>query len=98
MKVLKQGFNVLLTDVDVVWLRNPFSLLATMPECDFYFYCSKNVLPKELTHCFKLNTGIMYFRSNNRTIDFIRRAMKTFNWFDDQTSLNKFLSKIVKRE
>ena len=55
------GYNVLLSDSDVVWLRNPFLLFETMPSCDFYFYCSKNVLPRELTHCFHLNTGLFFF-------------------------------------
>ena len=31
-KAVAWGFNVLLTDVDIVWFQNPYSYLARVPE------------------------------------------------------------------
>ena len=31
-KALQWGFNVLLTDVDVVWFQNPYAYIAQFPE------------------------------------------------------------------
>ncbi|ONK73434.1 uncharacterized protein A4U43_C04F31450 [Asparagus officinalis] len=63
--VLKLGYNFIYTDLDVMWLRNPFSKLALNGEdvqtsCDTY-----NGKPfDEINH---INAGFYYVISNNKT-------------------------------
>ena len=41
MAVLAAGYNVLVSDVDVVWRHNIFPLLKkSLPVCDVLFYCN----------------------------------------------------------
>ena len=94
--VLQAGYNVLLTDVDIFWLRNPFYLLETMPQCDFTFYCGKIAPPKNLSKCLHVNTGLMYFRSNERSLELIKQ-IKFPRYRDDQTVFNKLLDKLLEK-
>ncbi|WOL09565.1 hypothetical protein Cni_G18318 [Canna indica] len=65
--VLKRGYNFIFTDMDVIWLRNPFSKLNNDGEdlqmsCDFYNeYGDPFDNPQS-------NTGFYYVSANNRTI------------------------------
>ena len=36
LRLMKLGYDVLLTDADIVYLRNPFNFFADLPVCDLY--------------------------------------------------------------
>uniref|UniRef100_A0A453GBX2 Nucleotide-diphospho-sugar transferase domain-containing protein n=1 Tax=Aegilops tauschii subsp. strangulata TaxID=200361 RepID=A0A453GBX2_AEGTS len=69
-RVLQLGYNYLYTDLDVMWLRNPFrhiSLYADMAISTDRF----NGDAEDLTNA--PNTGFYYVRSTNRTVEMLRR-------------------------
>ncbi|WOL05611.1 hypothetical protein Cni_G14340 [Canna indica] len=66
-EVLKHGYSFVFTDMDIIWLRNPFSKLNLYGEemqisCDAYngraFDASNNI-----------NTGFFFVASNSKTIE-----------------------------
>ncbi|XP_042394114.1 uncharacterized protein At1g28695-like [Zingiber officinale] len=63
--VLRRGYNFIFTDMDVLWLRNPFSRLSHEGEdlqlsCDFFF--------GNPFHNPHFNTGFYFVSANNKTI------------------------------
>ncbi|XP_062208708.1 uncharacterized protein At4g15970-like [Phragmites australis] len=68
-RVLELGYNYLFTDVDVMWLRDPFrhiNLFADVTmSCD-YFYGDAESLKNSP------NTGFYYVKSTNRTVEMLR--------------------------
>ncbi|XP_044973194.1 uncharacterized protein At4g15970-like [Hordeum vulgare subsp. vulgare] len=69
-RVLQLGYSYLFTDVDIMWLRNPFrhiSLYADMAVSTDRF----NGDAEALTNA--PNTGFYYVRSTNRTVEMLRR-------------------------
>lgn len=69
-RVLELGYNYLFTDVDIMWLRNPFrhiSLYADMAVSTDRF----NGDAEALTNA--ANTGFYYVKSTNRTVEMLRR-------------------------
>ncbi|KAK7382823.1 hypothetical protein VNO80_01919 [Phaseolus coccineus] len=67
LEVLKRGYNFVFTDIDVMWLRNPFTRLSKNEtedlqiSTDMYYgdpWSKKN----------PINTGFYFVRSNNKTI------------------------------
>ncbi|KAM3334855.1 hypothetical protein ACQJBY_029340 [Aegilops geniculata] len=69
-RVLQLGYNYLYTDLDVMWLRNPFrhiSLYADMAVSTDRF----NGDAEDLTNA--PNTGFYYVRSTNRTVEMLSR-------------------------
>ncbi|XP_051138389.1 uncharacterized protein At1g28695-like [Andrographis paniculata] len=62
-EVLQRGYNFIFTDMDVLWLRNPFPYLTTTePELDLQISTDKyrSAYPR-------VNTGFYMIRSNNKT-------------------------------
>ncbi|XP_065004979.1 uncharacterized protein At1g28695-like [Musa acuminata AAA Group] len=80
-EVLKHGYNFIFTDMDIMWLRNPFSRLSLSGEdlqisCDYY-----NGRPYDDSN--HINTGFFYVASNNKTI-------KLFDmWFESRKTLKR---------
>ncbi|CAL9086277.1 unnamed protein product [Musa textilis] len=80
-EVLKHGYNFIFTDIDIMWLRNPFSRLSLHGEdlqisCDDY-----NGRPFDDSN--HINTGFFYVASNNKTI-------KLFDtWFESRKTLER---------
>ncbi|VAH83721.1 uncharacterized protein At4g15970-like [Triticum dicoccoides] len=69
-RVLQLGYSYLFTDVDIMWLRNPFryiSLYADMAVSTDRF----NGDAEALTNA--PNTGFYYVKSTNRTVEMLRR-------------------------
>ncbi|KAG6538544.1 hypothetical protein ZIOFF_003668 [Zingiber officinale] len=63
--ILRRGYNFIFTDMDVLWLRNPFSRLSHEGEdlqlsCDFFF--------GNPFHNPHFNTGFYFVSANNKTI------------------------------
>ncbi|KAM0831769.1 hypothetical protein ACQ4PT_065307 [Festuca glaucescens] len=69
-RVLELGYNYLFTDVDIMWLRNPFrhiNLYADMAVSTDRF----NGKAEDLTNA--PNAGFYYVKSTNRTVEMLRR-------------------------
>ncbi|KAF3445612.1 hypothetical protein FNV43_RR10788 [Rhamnella rubrinervis] len=67
LDVLKRGYNFVFTDMDIMWLRNPFEKLSKNETEDLQI--STDLFlgnPWDEKHL--INTGFYYIRSNNKTI------------------------------
>ncbi|KAE9465073.1 hypothetical protein C3L33_03015, partial [Rhododendron williamsianum] len=62
--VLKRGYNFIFTDTDILWLRNPFSVMIPNETFDLQMAC-ETYQGKE---SFKINNGFTIVRSNHKTI------------------------------
>lgn len=107
---LKSGFDVFYTDIDVIFLKNPLSYLKkTANEYDLlvqdesFFY--KDSLGFKVSTQNNINPGILYIKSNKKTIklfsspwpkDYFNMMKNSFLgknfYFDDQKLLNSRLS------
>ncbi|XAR66076.1 hypothetical protein NMG60_11012140 [Bertholletia excelsa] len=65
--VLKRGYNFIFTDMDVIWLRNPFNRLSSNETIDLQVSTDK-FNGDDLSQANPINTGFYMTRSNNRTI------------------------------
>lgn len=76
LKILKLGYNVLLSDVDVYWFRNPLSFLCSFgpavlaAQSDEYNQTGPINLPR------RLNSGFYFARSNSPTILSMEKVVK----------------------
>ncbi|KAK0581738.1 hypothetical protein LWI29_017333 [Acer saccharum] len=67
LDVLNHGYSFVFTDVDVMWLRNPFTKLSKNETEDLQISTDIfNGKPRSEDNL--LNTGFYYIRSNNKTI------------------------------
>ncbi|KAH9320957.1 hypothetical protein KI387_015596, partial [Taxus chinensis] len=67
--VLRRGYNIIFSDTDIMWLRNPMGRLE--PDADIQITSDKyNGDPFDMKN--EANTGYMYVCSNERTIGFYR--------------------------
>ncbi|XP_074283194.1 uncharacterized protein At1g28695-like [Silene latifolia] len=74
LDVLQRGYNFIFTDTDVVWLRNPFTILTTnitqhldiQFSTDWYTGNSSSILNP-------INTGFYFVKSNNKTISLFKK-------------------------
>ncbi|XP_043718000.1 uncharacterized protein At1g28695-like [Telopea speciosissima] len=65
--VLKRGYSFIFTDMDVMWLRNPFVRLSQNQSEDLQISCDNfNGNPESKDNY--INTGFYFVRSNNKTI------------------------------
>ncbi|KAJ7568220.1 hypothetical protein O6H91_01G023900 [Diphasiastrum complanatum] len=72
--VLKMGYNLVFSDADILWLRDPFSYLSIDAvdaafSCDFF-----NGNETDLANT--PNTGFLYFQSTNRTLELFNLWMR----------------------
>ncbi|XP_022733479.1 beta-arabinofuranosyltransferase RAY1-like isoform X2 [Durio zibethinus] len=76
LKILKLGYNVLLSDVDVYWFRNPLPLLSSFDpailavQSDEYNQTGPINLPR------RLNSGFYFARSNGPTIAALGKVVR----------------------
>ncbi|XP_071683732.1 uncharacterized protein At4g15970-like [Lolium perenne] len=70
-RVLQLGYNFLYTDVDIVWLRDPFRHIGVHADMatssDLYFGD-----PDDIDRSWP-NTGFYYVKATNRTVEMLRR-------------------------
>ncbi|CAL4959730.1 unnamed protein product [Urochloa decumbens] len=96
-RVLELGYNFLFTvhtkavlhksDVDIVWLRNPFwhiSVLADMTTSSDVFGGDASSLDDNLP-----NTGFYYVKASNRTVEMLRRWRARFPPNHEQAVFNE---------
>ncbi|KAM3353727.1 hypothetical protein ACQJBY_024720 [Aegilops geniculata] len=97
-RVLQLGYNYLFTDVDILWLRNPFrhiSLYADMAISTDGFKGNAEALTNVG------NTGFYYVRSTNRTVEMLKRwraARLRFPSSHDQGVLNEIKADLAAGE
>ncbi|XP_047056334.1 uncharacterized protein At4g15970-like [Lolium rigidum] len=97
-RVLELGYNYLFTDVDIMWLRNPFrhiNLYADMAVSTDRF----NGKAEDLTNA--PNTGFYYVKSTNRTVEMLRRwraARSRFPPTHDQAVFNEIKGELAAGE
>ncbi|XP_078162811.1 uncharacterized protein LOC144557997 [Carex rostrata] len=93
-EVLRLGYSFIFTDMDILWLRNPFKNLKHQGEdmllgCDGY-----NGLPYDDRN--SINTGFFFVSSNNNTISFLDKwyaARNNSEGKKEQDVLNELKSK-----
>ncbi|KAL0700249.1 hypothetical protein Bca4012_056371 [Brassica carinata] len=97
--LLKLGYNFLFTDMDTIWLRDPFPRLAVDVDfqiaCDFFF--NGNFTDRHNA----ANGGFKMVMANNRTVDFYnywyksrlrfrrRNEQEVLNWIKGDRYVNK---------
>ena len=93
--LLKAGVNVLHSDLDAIWLKDPRALFQDLP---YDIIASQGTYWPRPVHAqwgFVLCCGLIYYRSSNRVIDFTSRMMEDFARSakpDDQVTLNMLLA------
>lgn len=93
--LLKAGINVIHSDLDAIWLKDPRALLQ---ESSYDIISSQGTYWPRPVHAkwgFVLCCGFIYYRSSNRMIDLasrIKEAVIRAPRSDDQAELNTFLA------
>ncbi|KAF3793012.1 hypothetical protein EJ110_NYTH02170 [Nymphaea thermarum] len=64
--VLRRGYDILFTDADILWLRNPFTRLST--ENDLQLSCDR-FIGRPYDNSNDLMAGFYFARANNKTIE-----------------------------
>ncbi|BFG23057.1 hypothetical protein CerSpe_093310 [Prunus speciosa] len=67
-EMLKRGYSFVFTDIDVLWLRNPFPRLTSFNESIDLQISVDKFNGDEWSQANPINTGFYMVRSNNRTI------------------------------
>lgn len=93
-QLLDQGFDVLMSDSDAVWLRNPFEYMEKFNTSDIV--SSRASFPEDVSKRFgaTLCMGFIYIKTNPQTKAMwgeLNSVMSTDPRPDDQRSLNKVL-------
>ncbi|CAN1180302.1 Uncharacterized protein At4g15970 [Linum perenne] len=70
--VLQLGYDLILTDADIMWFRNPFPHLTTKPTINIQVACDRYLDISSAP-----NTGFLYMRSNTQTIRFANHWYKS---------------------
>jgi hypothetical protein len=107
--ILKDKRDVLLSDVDIFWRRNPLAYLQTLPKCDIYACTDVPYLPRDSKGGYRLtaplpgrgmtnwlNTGFIMLRSNARVMKLAQRVRDNpIPGFDDQWTFNVYLEELL---
>ncbi|PIA31027.1 hypothetical protein AQUCO_05300097v1, partial [Aquilegia coerulea] len=80
--VLKRGYNFIFTDIDVMWLSNPFARLSQNQSVDIQISCDQFV-GNEWSSYNRINTGFYFIRSNNKTISLLDTWYAMKNDYND---------------
>ncbi|KAB2596557.1 hypothetical protein D8674_032007 [Pyrus ussuriensis x Pyrus communis] len=74
--LLKRGYSFVFTDIDVMWLRNPFPRLNSFNESMDLQISADKFNGDQWSESNPINTGFYMVRSNNRTISLFEK------WYD----------------
>ena len=89
--LLEKGYNILHSDLDAVWLKNPTCFLSM----DYDIIASIGTFPKDVFERigYTLCMGWIYYSSTNITKDLLKNTLKikVKDNFDDQRELNREL-------
>ncbi|GLJ11673.1 hypothetical protein SUGI_0174330 [Cryptomeria japonica] len=85
--VLRRGYNIIFSDTDIVWLRNPIGRLQA--DADIQITCDNyNGDPFSVKN--EANTGYMYIHSNELTISFYRHWYLSRRMFPEMKEQDVF--------
>jgi hypothetical protein len=93
LMVLKMGYTVLMTDLDMVFISNPFLDITCGADCDFAIQDNSNRpanTPKQV------NSGFLFIKSNSRTIQLYEALVREAGLSedsDDQDVFNRVLDR-----
>ncbi|KAI7727321.1 hypothetical protein M8C21_027593 [Ambrosia artemisiifolia] len=76
LEILKLGYNVLMSDVDVYWFKNPLPLLTTFGPAVFVAQSDEYKITGPINLPRRLNSGFYYAQSDNTTIAALRKVVK----------------------
>ncbi|KAF5793632.1 putative fucosylgalactoside 3-alpha-galactosyltransferase [Helianthus annuus] len=76
LEILKLGYNVLMSDVDVYWFKNPLPLLTTFGPAVFVAQSDEYKITGPINLPRRLNSGFYYARSDNTTITALKKVVK----------------------
>ncbi|CAN1754411.1 Uncharacterized protein At4g15970, partial [Linum perenne] len=87
--VLQLGYDLILTDADIMWFRNPFPHLAGDPTADVQVACDSYRGSSS-----DPNTRFFFARSNNKTVQFVNHWYESRNKYPgkhDQDVFNRII-------
>jgi hypothetical protein len=90
--LLNQGYDVLHSDLDAVWLRNPINFISG----EYDIISSSGNMPKVMYDVLGLTfcMGWIYIKSNGKTLNIFKNILsKNSHQFDEQVSFNRYLIK-----
>ncbi|CAN1266707.1 Uncharacterized protein At4g15970 [Linum perenne] len=90
--VLQLGYDLILTDADIMWFKNPFSHLTTKPTVNIQVACDRYLGISSAP-----NTGFLYMRSNPQTIRFVNHWYKSKEKYPKMHDQDVF-SQIIRSE
>lgn len=101
---LKSGTNIIHSDLDAIWLKNPLNFLDN--ESDIIASGDGGMHPTETYDKwgFTICMGWVYYRSNDCVLDIFENILNAeypdprINDFDDQVEFNHYLSSKIKGE
>ncbi|KAJ1396698.1 hypothetical protein SESBI_32370 [Sesbania bispinosa] len=76
LKILKLGYNVLLSDVDVYWFKNPIPLLHSFGPAVFAAQSDEYQKQGPINLPRRLNSGFYYAHSDSQTIAAIEKVVR----------------------
>ena len=95
---LESGLDVIHSDLDAVWLKNPLELV----ESEYDIIASSVVpgFPPETSKRwgFTMCMGWMFYRSTTATLSFFAKMLEIEKDFDDQIEVNDYLSSRISLE
>ena len=91
-RLLDQGHDILHSDLDAVWLRNPINFISK----EYDIISSSGNMPREMYDILGLSfcMGWIYISSNDKTRKIFKNIISSEpRHFDDQISFNRYLIK-----
>ncbi|KAD2803964.1 hypothetical protein E3N88_37341 [Mikania micrantha] len=76
LEILKLGYNVLMSDVDVYWFKNPLPLLTTFGPTVFVAQSDEYKITGPINLPRRLNSGFYYAHSDSTTITALNMVVK----------------------
>ncbi|XP_076883101.1 beta-arabinofuranosyltransferase RAY1-like [Bidens hawaiensis] len=76
LEIIKLGYNVLMSDVDVYWFKNPLPLLTTFGPAIFVAQSDEYKLTGPINLPRRLNSGFYYAHSDTTTIAALKKVVK----------------------
>ncbi|XP_076943440.1 beta-arabinofuranosyltransferase RAY1-like [Bidens hawaiensis] len=76
LEILKLGYNVLMSDVDVFWFKNPLPLLTAFGPAVFVAQSDEYKITGPINLPRRLNSGFYYAHSDTTTIAALKKVVK----------------------
>lgn len=93
-ELVDSSINVIHSDLDAVWLRNPLGILNNF---DIVASSVENGFPTETSNRwgFTICMGWIFYRANSKVSSFLCKIFNSDKDYDDQTEFNNYLSSCI---